>query len=222
MLIANFVNGCMQSFTNWTKSVIIFPVMEMEKRIFLTGSIGCGKTRLLREVLGESIAFAGGFVTERRMDERDRFVGYELFPAAAAAGFPGYEGQLYLDCRCFPPVHDNEVYRVLGVRLLEEAPCYPYALLDELGGFELVIPQFRQALETLLNQDLPCVGALRSLEDAELLRKLLGLGERYEQHAARLHEALRDDPDTLLLDLCAMDTDAIRQSLCRWAEEYAR
>ena len=38
--------------------------MNMEKKIFLIGPAGCGKSRLIREVLGEKLASAGGFVTE--------------------------------------------------------------------------------------------------------------------------------------------------------------
>ena len=194
----------------------------MEKRIFLTGPTGCGKSSMLRRVLGESLSAAGGLVTERAMDEQGGFLGYELLPAASLGGVQGYRGELYLDCRSFPPAHDTEVFRTAGVRLLEEAGWYPFALLDELGGFELIIPQFRKALEELLDSDTPCVGALRSKEDAAMLRQLLGLGERYEEHVARLYQALEADGDSLVLDLGAGDAEKIEAILTAWAEEYAR
>ena len=86
----------------------------MEKRIFLTGPTGCGKSSMLRRVLGESLSAAGGLVTERAMDEQGGFLGYELLPAASLGGVQGYRGELYLDCRSFPPAHDTEVFRTAG------------------------------------------------------------------------------------------------------------
>ena len=196
-------------------------MMQMQKRIFLTVPTGCGKSRLLREALGGRLGFAGGLVTERALDETGAFLGYDLLPPAALGGVEGYVPARFMDCTVFPFVHNNEVYRNLGVQLLREAVCYPFAVLDELGGFELVIPQFRKALEDFLNSDTPCVGAVRTLEDMEMLRSVLGLGERYCEHGARLHEALANDPDTLVLELNEETLPAVRRAVSRWVGDYA-
>lgn len=193
----------------------------MQKRLFLTGPQGCGKSTLLREALGTGLVSAGGFVTVRAVSESGSFLGYDLLPAAALGGAQGYEPARFMDCTVFPIVHNNEVYRVEGVRLLQEAEYYPFALLDELGGFELIIPQFRKALEDFLNSGTPCIGAVKSLEDMELLRGILGLGERYTEHAARLHEVLKSDPETLVLDVSGPEDPAVRAAIAQWAAEYA-
>ena len=150
-----------------------------------------------------------------------RPTGFALSPAAAAGGVEGFTPALYLDCRQFPPLKDHEVFRALGVRLLDEASWYPFALLDELGGYELIIPEFRTALERLLGSGLPCVGALRSAEDAELLRALLGLSERYPAQHRRFLDTLRRDGDTRLFELREDNVDDARRLLARWAAEYA-
>lgn len=193
----------------------------MEKKLFLIGPVGCGKSSLIREVLGERLAFAGGLITERATDENGSFMGYSLSPAAAAGGVAGFTPALYMDCRRYPPARDNEVFRAAGVRLLEEAGWYPYALLDELGGYELIIPEFRSALERVLSSGLPCVGALRSSEDADLLRSLLGLSDRYSAQHRRFLEALRRDADCRVFELREDNRAEARRLLTCWADQYA-
>lgn len=57
-----------------------------------------------------------------------------------------------------PPTHDNEVFRNDGVRLLSEAELYPFSVIDEFGGYEILIPQFREALSEFLSSEQPCIG----------------------------------------------------------------
>lgn len=194
----------------------------MKKHLFFTGPSGCGKTHMIREALGERLAFAGGFVTERVSDGNGRLLGYDLMPAAAAAGIPGYSAARFLDYSVLPPVTDNEVFRIEGVRLLEEAQMYPYTLIDEFGGFELIIPQFREALLDVLNSDQPCIGVLKGAPNAAELQKRLGLGERYSAYRNALEAALERDSDTVLLHIKDRNDRKARAILEAWCDEYAR
>ena len=134
----------------------------MEKRILLTGADPETRSRLIREALGEKLAWAGGFVIAAETNDRGYAEGYALRPAAAAAGVEGLPSRRFLDCRSWPPERDNEVFRAYGAELLREAALYPFAVLGEIGGFETLIPQYREALEALLRSGLPIVGALKS------------------------------------------------------------
>ena len=193
----------------------------MQKKLFFCCSSRSGCREMILRELGESLASAGGFITELAVDETGSLLGLDLLPAAAAA-VEGFSGARFLDFTVSPPKTDNEVFRVEAVRLLQEAPYYPFAVLDSIGGFELVIPQYREALADFLSSPVPCVGILRPLEEAELMRGFLGLGERYTALSAQLRSALYSNTDTLVLDV----PDEIKPDhisvLHQWAEAYAR
>ena len=192
----------------------------MHRRLFLCGPSGCGKTTMIRNALGGALAEAGGFVTERAVGEDGRLLGYELLPAAAAAGVEGFAPLRFLDYTGEFPTRDNEVFRGEAVRLLQEAEYYPFAVLDEIGGFELVIPQFRAQLGSFLSSPVPCVGVLKASESVEELRRRFGLGEKYSALALRLREALEHDRDTLVLDTCGRGDERAERALREWAAEY--
>ena len=193
----------------------------MKRKLFLCGPAFSGKSRLIREALGRQLQAAGGFCTELSSSGDGSMLGCTLMPAAAAGGVEGFEKELFLDLRQFPPLHDSEVFRESGVRCLEEAEWYPFAVLDEIGGMDLIIPQFRVALENLLQSGLPVLGVVKTEEDAEQLRQLLGPGQRFREFSERLHRALQADPDTEIIFISS-DAEAEAGAAVRaWAAEYA-
>ena len=194
----------------------------MQKRLFLTGPSGCGKTTMIREALGEKLAKCGGFVTERVFGPGGALLGYDLLPAAAAAGVEGFVPLRFLDYSRDPPTRDNEVFRGEAVRLLQEAEYYPFAVLDEIGGFELVIPQFRAQLGAFLSSSVPCLGVLKAPAGVEELRERFGLGEKYTALAEKLLMALDAAPDTLVLETSGRGDERAKQAICDWVDRFTR
>ncbi len=193
----------------------------MQRRLFLCGPSGCGKSAMIRAALAESLAGAGGFVTERVSTPGGKLLGFDLLPSAAAGGIEGFEGARFLDYSCDPPKKDNEVFRLEAVRLLQEAEYYPYVLLDEIGGYELVIPQFRAALADFLSSSVPCIGVIKDLAGVYEQQRHFGLGERFPALALKLREALERDGDTLVLDTSGRGDEHAAALVRRWAESYA-
>ncbi len=193
----------------------------MKKKLFLCGPAFCGKSGLIREALGRQLQAAGGFCTELSAAADGSLLGCTLMPAAAAGGIEGYEKELFLDLRVNPPAHDSEVFRESGVRLLNEAEWYPFAVLDEIGGMDLVIPQFRVALKQLLSSNLPVLGVVKSEENAEQMRQLLGPGQRFLALSDELHRTLREDPDAEWVEIRSDARNEAGAAVTAWVSEYA-
>lgn len=193
----------------------------MQKQLFLTGKAGCGKSALIKSVLGDKLGCAGGYMTVGKRGGDGAIARVELMPAPAAVGIAGYETECILTRAGNALFHDNEVFRSTGVRLMQEAQYYPFAVLDEFGGFELIIPQFREALLEVLNSELPCIGVLTDDGEGEALRHALGLGEKYSAYRRALKNALLQDKDTRIVEIRhAGDMDAAK-AVAAWAAEYA-
>ncbi len=193
----------------------------MKKRLFLTGPSGVGKTTIIRQALGPALAYAGGFVTERSLGDGGRLLGFDLLPAAGAAFDSGFERWRFLDYSGKSPSKDNEVFRIHGVRLLQEAEYYPFVLLDEIGGFEMLIPQFRNALAELLNSELPIIGVVKGPENAGEIKRRFGLGDRFTALTDNLRSVLAKDADSILLEVKAPGDPVASRIARAWAEEYA-
>lgn len=192
----------------------------MQRHIFLTGPTGVGKSKLLRECLGPILCQAGGFITNAEYGAYRELVGFSLSPAASAGGVEGCSSECFLDCSRFPPHTNNEVYRSTGVRLLQEAVWYPYAVLDEFGGFELIIPQFRSALFELLRSSQPVVGVLKTREESSAMRRALGLGAKTDAYDSELRKFLEQDENSLVLPLSDSENIHVRNLLKTWVREY--
>lgn len=192
----------------------------MKKHLFLTGVSGSGKSTLINEVLGERLSSAGGFVTLRQTDDAGKLLGFDILPACAAGGVEGFEPQRILDYTVKPPKAFTEVFRSYGVQLLDEAQYYPFSVIDEFGGFEIIVPQFRAKLAEFLSYDQPITGVIKGAENAEQLRRSLGLGEKYTAFYSRLRAALEGNSQTMIVDLSSMDNDTARSLVSQWADEY--
>lgn len=198
------------------KSGILHLVMKVKKHLFLTGPEHRVPDFLLKNELSSRLSEAGGFLS--RAVEEGGETRLELLPAAAFGGVEGYEPLPYLwqgpRWRT-----DNQVFRHQAAQLLREASWYGFAVLDPLGGFELLIPQYRAALEDFLSSQLPIVAILLSPSEAENQRQKLGLGEKELLYLRQLRQALTDDPDSAILDFSRMTPKHGQEILRAWTRE---
>ena len=191
----------------------------MKAHLFVTGPSSADASALLRDALAPALGYAGGYCVQESFDEQGALRARTLYPAAAAADPTQWEGEMYLVISGSSFFKNNEVFRESAVRMLQEAEYYPLALLDSVGGFELLIPQFRAALGDCLRLDLPMLCVLKSPEETEAERQMLGLSDRFSAIASEVRSAILKDEETELLTVLPGSESAAQEALRRWVRE---
>ena len=179
----------------------------MKKRLFLTGPIGCGKSTAIAAALGERITQCGGFLTRRYLEPNLHF---------RLESPDGQYSKTFLEFSNGNPRMNMDVFSQLGVSLLRGN----ILVLDEIGGIELLCPDFAAALMQVLQRDIPVIGVMKGEGPAGALVEALGLSEEYTHAAARLRSLLQGDKNTLLYECRQFDEQALHLAE-QWVKEYA-
>ena len=182
----------------------------MKRHLFLTGPMGCGKSTAIARAVGETLPRFGGFLTKR-----------VLGPDGHARSFclespDGTKRETFLDFSSGKPEVHLEVFQDLAASLL----AGDVLILDEIGGIELLCPEFSAALEAVLASDVPILGVMKGEAPAGALIRALGLTEEYETASEALRNRLRKDENTLLYECGQFDEQALRLARA-WVKEYA-
>ncbi len=189
----------------------------MKPRLFLTGPSGCGKSTMIRRELGELGRRAGGFQTLRDRDEKGTVRGFEILSA------DGYGPRDYfLDLTGDEPRIDLEIFDRVGVNYLRRAGERRFAVLDEIGGVELLNESFMDELARYLSGSHPCIGVMKGAGPAGKLVEMMGLTVRYELARRALYEHLRSDPNTCLVEMDRRDDPRALQAVREWVAAYAQ
>ncbi len=189
----------------------------MKPRLFLTGPSGCGKSTMIRRELGDQIRQAGGFLTLRERDESGRVCGFVICSA------DGYgPGDRFLDMTGEQPRIDLEVFDRVGLEYLRQAQERSFAVLDEIGGVELLNDRFMDELARYLSGSHPCIGVMKGAGPAGKLVEMMGLTVRYELARRVLFEHLRNEPNTCLVECTGWDDQNALNAVRQWVAEYAQ
>lgn len=177
----------------------------MPKNLFLIGPSGCGKSTILRRLLGARMILAGGFLTERSPS------GFILRAPSEDCGLP------FIRLSPVPQI-DEDVFRIDAVRLLQQSLAFPFAIIDETGGFELEISEFRSALYELLASDVPCIGVIKSPENFRAMeQRIFGI---HSLHASALIEFLKQDSQTQLVPMQGRGDCHVETQVRTWIKEH--
>lgn len=161
--------------------------------LFLEGTSRTGKSTLLRECLQPYQQQLGGF-SSQRLWERDFCRCYRMIPASDFKLDAEYQENLTHIFR----YHQNQypdVFKYHGVELLKESSRYPLILLDEIGGAELLVPEFRHALYKVLSGDVPCIGVLKEASKAQFMKRTVGYGEEVIYYNHEIRDFLNQLPE---------------------------
>ena len=188
----------------------------MRRRLFLTGPAETGKSEMIQKVLGDRIGQAGGFITVRERDEQGIVRSYSL----VAADGSGQQGT-FLEIINGKSVTHLEVFSQLGATLVQRAQNKPFAVLDELGGAEVLDDGFMEALVRLIKSKTPCIGVVKRHATGGRTVGEMGLSVRYTLARRVLQEYMSRDSDTMVVETSGMDDAEIMALIRQWVDEYA-
>ena len=171
---------------------------------------------MIRRELGDRIKRAGGFVTVRNQDENGTVQGFEILSA------DGYGPRdRFLDLTGEQPRIDLEVFNGVGLDYLHRTAERSFAVLDEIGGVEVLNEDFMNELARYLQGSQPCIGVMKGSGPAGKLVEMMGLNVRYELARRALYEHLRNDPNTWLLECSGQDDPAAQEAVRAWTARFA-
>lgn len=164
----------------------------MNKHLFLEGPIEIGKSTLIREVIRPYLNYVGGFSSQRIRMENQEICGHRLVPATNlqldipyTLNLPGVFKQHYQGIIIKKP----QVFESLGVDYLLPSLETKLFLLDEIGGSELLVPNFCTALYEVLQGETPCMGVIKNPENTVAMCKKGG----YPSILIEKNQQLRED-----------------------------
>jgi hypothetical protein len=95
-----------------------------------------------------------------------------------------------------------------------------FSLEDEFGGFDVLIPQFRNAIADVFSCDKPVIAVMKSDKNVKEVKKNFHLGPRFVQTVDIVKNVLANDPDTLIVEMKKPGDKKVRALIEQWAEEY--
>ena len=182
----------------------------MVNNLFLFGSIGAGKSTVIRQCLTPYLPEVGGFYVQRILCNKalvafslkpvDHQLAYQL--TQEVSNLLGLENLfLYVDDQGYWQRVDH-VFQNSGARCLRNSRQNhkKLILLDELGGIELHNQVFMAEVYETLNSSTPVLGVVKAPANAQILERVeAGKGVTDVNHT--FIDYLNNDQGTELLDV---------------------
>lgn len=197
--------------------------MKQKKSLFLTGNSGEGKTTLLFQCLKPYRAVTGGFFSQRLVSESGDTVGFRLASANEEwePEICYHDGltNIFLKRTKEGMVSFPEVFQKEGRELLTSHGDHKLILLDEIGGVELLIPEFMEAVYACLNGQKPCIGVIKSRNNFAMMMARNGGNSSAFHLRDELEESVRMSLHNQLLTYHRKDEEAVREKILKYLRE---
>lgn len=120
---------------------------------------------MIRKMIEGHLTQLGGFSCQRLLDDFGKTVGFRITPVAEAmdltAKYSPELSDIFLYFDGEKTIMAPEVFTDTAIKYLRESEGKKLILLDEIGGVELMSPEFRETLCQVLEGDIPCIGVLK-------------------------------------------------------------
>ncbi len=188
--------------------------MENKSILFLRGEVGTGKTTLLKKHLGAVMHKAGGFVTRQIMID-GRMHGIEILPAREYLSESCDDKTFICTFKDGVPCFNPEPLR----EYFESRDTAPFYLFDEIGGIELLDPEFKEDFRRVMAKGKPLIAVLKSAKKSFLLSRKLGMEPEYKRAYAEFEEMIKSFPQAEILEHSGIGDVISEKALCSFIKE---
>lgn len=185
------------------------------RHFFLTGTSGIGKSTLLMEVLQEMEFPISGFFAQRQLLPDGTTGGFRLLPWGSrlplTATYQAEASDLFIKKSDTGWQKDLHVFQTTAITLLNEKT--PLKCLDEIGGTELLVPEFLNALYALLESDVYCVGVIKSPQNLTSMMTRVEMKKQEAIKLQKLHKDMTQQFHSVIVELTAFNREEVKLAL---------
>lgn len=195
----------------------------MGEFLFLKGDSGEGKTTLLFECLKPWHRMTGGFYSQRLINEDGITMGFRMVPAGEewipAASYKKGMTNVFIE-QTENGFHKNlEFFKTDGIEILRSSPENRLLLLDEIGGIELLVPEFMEIVLGCIDSKVPCIGVLKSRKNLESMRTRVPAQQELDKLHSDLEETLKKRSNGRILTFDRERKEHIRTEIMEFLRE---
>lgn len=156
----------------------------MKRILFLEGNIQIGKSTIILNSLKSRIddAYIGGFLCQRLTKDRKTKAFRIISTDKAETTAIEYKADMpdvFLEEISGKWIKYENIFRTKGIELLSNISLKRIIFLDEIGGFELLIDEFREKLYEVLKSGIPIIGVIKSDKNGMIMKNTVGLKNDY-------------------------------------------
>ena len=150
----------------------------MSRHLFIKGYSQIGKSTLLLDCIRDYKKDCGGFLSQRLLDKEGVTMGFRLISIEEASStscrYNPTLPNIFLEKTANGWIKNEDVFRTYGVELLKKSKDKTLIIMDEIGGMEIYVPEFKAAVYELLDSNKSCIGILKSQRNYKAMGKEIG------------------------------------------------
>lgn len=168
------------------------------KCLFLEGDMQIGKSTNILKTIKSTIPhnLIGGFMCQRLVHNEETIAfcltSFDKVEAATIE-YSSDVPNVFLENVSGKWIRNEEVFNKVGIEILSNISSKRLIVLDEIGGFELLVGQFRAKLYKVLSKDIPVIGVIKSNKNKLIMKKAIEINDEY----IALHQKLCIDIENI-------------------------
>lgn len=191
--------------------------------LFLEGKSGEGKTTLLFQCLSAYKKMIGGFYSQRLIDKAGLTVGFRMVSASEAwvPRLPYRDGltNVFIERTGTGWKKRLDFFEKEGIDMLHSLKGRKLCLMDEIGGVELLSPDFMKAVLGCIDEEIPCIGVLKSRENFQSMSTRVPVKREADRQLGKLKDGLAGRPWGEILTFERHKEENIRTEIMRFLKD---